>query len=162
MHTVDILVEEQRWMDALPTLEHCARTALHAAAADDRAQGTVSVLFTDDDRIQALNGRYRQKDKPTNVLSFPAGDMQVPGEGPVLGDLALGFDTVSREAAAAGLTLEDHLSHLLVHGYLHLAGYDHETEAEAIEMEALEVAILKTLDIANPYADDVEDCEVGS
>lgn len=162
MHAVDILVEEKQWTDALPALEDCALAALGAAAAANEVQGTVSVLFADDGRMKALNSQYRGRDKPTNVLSFPTGDMPSPLADVVLGDLVLGFETVAREAAAADLSLKNHLSHLLVHGYLHLLGYDHETEDEAVEMEALEVAILKTLDIANPYADDVEDCEVGS
>ena len=162
MHTVDILVEEKQWTKALPALEACTRTALGAAAEVNDSSGAVSVLFAGDTRLKELNSQYRGQDKPTNVLSFPAGEMPAPLDEAVLGDLVLGFETIAREANAADLTLENHLSHLLVHGYLHLLGYDHETEAEATEMEALEVAILKTLDIADPYADDVEDCEVGS
>jgi probable rRNA maturation factor len=109
-------------------------------------EAEVSILFTDDAHIQRLNAAWRGKDKPTNVLSFPQ------GAGPLLGDVVLASETVAREAALAGKPLEAHMVHLIVHGFLHLLGYDHEREDEAEEMEALERAALERMGIADPYA----------
>ena len=108
-------------------------------------------MFTDDRELRHLNARYRDKDSATNVLSFPAPAM-VEGElGPMLGDIVLAAETVAREAAADGLTFTAHLTHLLVHGFLHLAGYDHDDDGDAAAMEALETAILARLGFADPY-----------
>jgi probable rRNA maturation factor len=106
----------------------------------------LSILFTDDAHIQRLNRDFRGKDKPTNVLSFPQ------PAGPLLGDIILAFETVRDEAALAGKALKEHMAHLIVHGFLHLIGYDHETDEEAEEMEALERAALARIGIADPYA----------
>jgi probable rRNA maturation factor len=120
----------------------------------------VSILFTSDDEVHSLNREWRGRDKPTNVLSFPmlARDelCHLSGEGPpvMLGDIALAYETCAREAAEKNLPLEHHAAHLIIHGLLHLAGYDHvgnDTQAE--EMEALEAAILAKLGIADPYGD---------
>jgi probable rRNA maturation factor len=132
-----------------------ARAAVEAALAVARpvAGGDfeVSLLFTDDAAMRELNRAWRSKDKPTNVLSFPANPP--PGApGPrSLGDVVLAFETVAKEAEAEGKTLADHAAHLIVHGVLHLLGHDHETEAEAQAMEALEVKALARLGIADPY-----------
>ena len=107
----------------------------------------LSILFTDDAAIRILNRDYRGKDQPTNVLSFPQ------PSGQLLGDIILAFETVEREAALAGKPLEAHMGHLIVHGFLHLLGYDHEGESEAEEMEALERAALERMGIPDPYAD---------
>jgi probable rRNA maturation factor len=113
----------------------------------------VSVLFTNDDDIARLNAAWRSEEGPTNVLSFPAAEIPGNGAEPAsLGDLALGFETVIKEAAASHLTVGEHISHLLVHGLLHLAGYDHAGDEQAEAMEAIEVAILGKLGIADPYA----------
>ena len=113
----------------------------------------VSLLFTNNAAIQILNRDWRGKDKPTNVLSFPAGDSPVETDVEFLGDIALALETVRTEAADEGKTFEHHTAHLLVHGFLHLCGYDHETsEDDAEEMETLERAILTRLAIADPYA----------
>jgi probable rRNA maturation factor len=121
---------------------------------------TASVLFATDEDIRALNAEWRGKDKPTNVLSFPMlepsdlVDLAPTGPPEMLGDIALAFETCAREAEEKGIPLEDHAAHLIVHGLLHLAGYDHETgDAEAEAMEALETKILAQLGLANPYAD---------
>ena len=112
-----------------------------------------AVALSSDARVRVFNRDYRGKDKPTNVLSFPAGFGHVsPGEPRHIGDIALAAETLLREAAEQGKQPRDHLQHLLVHGLLHLLGYDHETEAQAAEMEALEVEILAALGIADPYA----------
>jgi probable rRNA maturation factor len=103
-------------------------------------------LFTNDAAMRKLNAEWRGKDKPTNVLSFPA------ARGPLLGDIALAAETVAREARLADKPLEDHIAHLIIHGFLHLLGYDHEVERQAEEMEALERSALSRMGIADPYA----------
>ncbi|MBL4863369.1 MAG: rRNA maturation RNase YbeY [Rhodobiaceae bacterium] len=114
----------------------------------------LSVLLADDAFVQTLNRKFRGKDKPTNVLSFPHGagqaDILVEVARP-LGDIALAHETLLREAEAQDKPFNDHLAHLVAHGVLHLLGYDHETEAEAMEMEARERTILSRFDIADPY-----------
>ncbi len=114
----------------------------------------VAVLLADDEAIRQMNREYRGKDRPTNVLSFPAGDIAgLPGDAPApLGDIVLCPDVIAREAAEQGKAPDDHWAHLCVHGALHLAGYDHVEDDEARAMEALEVRILAGLGIADPYA----------
>lgn len=113
-----------------------------------------TVRFSDDDEVQSLNKQFRGKDKPTNVLSFPAGD-DMPGMEMLpekyIGDIIVSCDTLAREAKEQNKSLNDHLSHLLVHSVLHLFGYDHIEDDEAEEMESLEVVILKHLEISDPY-----------
>ena len=108
--------------------------------------GELSLLICDDENIQRLNSQWRGKNKPTNVLSFPVEDDSL-----LLGDIVVSMDTVKREAALESKSIKDHLTHLIIHGFLHLFGYDHETEDEAAEMESLETEILGKLGIANPY-----------
>ena len=117
-----------------------------------------SILFTGDDELQALNRQWRGKDKPTNVLSFPMlareDLLALPFAGPpeLIGDVALALETCIREAGEKGVTIEDHAAHLIVHGLLHLAGFDHETgEQDAEAMELREIKALALLGIANPY-----------
>ena len=105
----------------------------------------LSIEFMSDDDIQALNKQFRQKDKPTNVLSFPN------DEGDYIGDIAISVDTVTAEADSQKKDIKDHLLHMVVHGTLHLLGYDHESDADAEEMEALEIKILDQFGINNPY-----------
>jgi probable rRNA maturation factor len=148
---VDIVAEAGSW----PDLEDLARRAIAAAfaTASDAPQGPleISLLLTDDAGIRALNRQWRGQDKPTNVLAFPAPERRV-GSGPrLLGDVALAFETVRDEAEAEGKRFEDHVAHLLVHGALHLLGYDHELEGQAEIMEALEVKALAALGVADPY-----------
>jgi probable rRNA maturation factor len=115
----------------------------------------VSLVFTDDAHIRQLNRAFRGKDKATNVLSFPAAPTTGRNRfGPILGDIVLAEQTIDREAADQGLSLDHHLIHLIIHGFLHLIGHDHETDGEATVMERLETAILGRLGIADPYADD--------
>lgn len=139
------------WAAAMPGLEAFAARAVEAATLQVNAIGSVSLSFTDDAAIAKLNAEFRGKTGPTNVLSFPAAPMPGP-HGRHLGDIAIAYETVAREAAAAGLSLADHAAHMIVHGVLHLAGYDHQTDNEAEEMEALERAILARLGVADPYA----------
>ena len=151
--TVSIEVEDESWL-AFAGLDALAQKAVDAALAGASVTepGEVALLFTDDSAIAEINAEWRGKDKPTNVLSFPAPDMPVPeGEARHLGDIVLAHGVIAREAAEQGKTLHDHTAHLIVHGVLHLLGYDHETDAEAEEMERLEAAILNGLGIADPY-----------
>jgi probable rRNA maturation factor len=111
-------------------------------------EGSISILLTDDAALAELNGRFLGKSYPTNVLSFPA----PPNPENHLGDIALAYGVCAREAAEQGKTLEQHLSHLTVHGVLHLLGYDHESDGEAEVMEALERAVLEVLGVPDPYA----------
>jgi len=121
-------------------------TAAHTlVAAEFGTSAEVAVLLTSDVHIQKLNGDFRNKDKATNVLSFPDEDESR------LGDIAIAFGTIVGEAKQANLLLDDHLSHMVVHGMLHLLGYDHENDEEAEEMEALEIDLLARLNINNPY-----------
>jgi probable rRNA maturation factor len=152
--TLDVIVAAGAWPDA-PALERLAHWASSAAltTVSDAPAGPVeiSMLFTDDAGVRELNRQWRGQDKATNVLSFPAPEASgVPGPR-LLGDVALAYETMEREADAEGKRFEDHLAHLVVHGTLHLLGYDHELEAQAEIMEALEVKALATLGIADPY-----------
>lgn len=113
----------------------------------------LSLLFTDDASIREINAEWREQDKPTNVLSFPAYPLQPGGKpGPMLGDIIFAHETVAREAVELEKPFEAHLSHLLVHGFLHLFGYDHMNDEEATIMEGLETRILLGLGHADPYA----------
>ncbi len=179
--TIAIAVEAGDWPGrrALSALAGRAVDAAVAALADDDpsplsvsppqgGRGTteprpeLSILFTDDAGIRALNRDWRGKDKPTNVLSFPlavprAGapaisDGTNPASNLLLGDVILSAETIAREAALAGKPLEDHMAHLIIHGFLHLLGYDHETQPEAEKMEQLERVALKRMGISDPYA----------
>jgi probable rRNA maturation factor len=120
-------------------------------AARDGAE--VGLLLADDAALQALNAKWRGIDKPTNVLSFPAAPAGRLDEAPTLGDIALAFETLSREAAESRTPLADHYRHLVAHGFLHLIGYDHETDEDAERMEALEKRVLARFGVADPYAD---------
>ncbi|MGG2475046.1 rRNA maturation RNase YbeY [Rhizobium sp. BR5] len=113
----------------------------------------LSLVFTDDENIREINAEWRDKDKATNVLSFPAFPLEPGGmPGPMLGDIVIARETVEREALELDKSFEDHLTHLLVHGFLHLFGYDHMDEEEAEEMESLETRILAVLGLSDPYA----------
>lgn len=152
---VEVLIEDTRWGDVdITALARRATDAALAGAALDPAAWEVSLLACDDTRIATLNATFRDKPAPTNVLSWPGADRGAPpdpGVDPELGDIAIAYDTCAREAGEAGLNLDTHVLHLLVHGTLHLLGYDHETDADAAVMEALEVEVLATLGVANPY-----------
>ncbi|PQZ78443.1 MULTISPECIES: rRNA maturation RNase YbeY [unclassified Brevundimonas] len=143
---IEIEVEDVAWSTAMPDAEAVVLRA--ATAALGTLEGDLVVLLTDDAEVQDLNKRFRDKDRPTNVLSFPAAESAFPH----LGDVVLGYAYCAAEAEAQGKTLSDHLSHLVVHGVLHLLGRDHEDEAEAEEMEAEEREILAALGVADPYA----------
>ncbi len=149
------------WRAGLPDAPAVVERAARAALAGAQASGCleVSFLLANDARVRRLNRDFRGQDRPTNVLSFPAEDralMTAPDESGtgarLLGDVVLAFETLEREAAAQSKPLSDHLSHLTVHGVLHLLGHDHGAAPEADRMERLEAAVLAGLGIADPYA----------
>ena len=152
--TVDVSLGEGEWPDGEEAADWCSRAACAALAGAGRTEpAEISVLLGSDAEIQKLNRRFRGLDRPTNVLSFPAGDEPWPGGSLPLGEIALARETVQREAAAQRKTLRDHLCHLVVHGTLHLLGFDHRTDEEAVRMERLEARCLETLSIADPYGE---------
>lgn len=154
---VDPVIEDARWEAAgLGALaERAAATTLRAAGLDPDGY-ELSLLGCDDARISGLNAEFRGKAKATNILSWPAFEGAAPApeqDEPVfLGDLAIAYETCAAEAAAAGIPLGDHVTHLVVHGVLHLLGYDHEMEDEADAMEAFETKILASMGLPNPYS----------
>jgi probable rRNA maturation factor len=146
---IDVIVESAQW-GALPDAQAVARNAIaHALAAlKGRPDAELAVLLTDDAAIRRLNATWRGLDKPTNVLSFPAA---AAPDSQHLGDIAIAFETTAREAGDEGKPLADHLAHLAVHGFLHLVGYDHQSDADAETMEQLERDILARLNLPDPY-----------
>lgn len=174
---VAITIGSAAWTEQMPDVEaviaRAVETALAIAGgaaleASGHAEVEVSLFLTDDETVQKLNAQYRGVDAPTNVLSFSIGSgATTPFEsldrcGPpliALGDVVLSFDTVSRESISQAISFSDHTTHLTVHGILHLLGHDHECEEDAARMEGLEVTILGTLGISNPYQKDSEDID---
>ncbi|MEM9871609.1 MAG: rRNA maturation RNase YbeY [Pseudomonadota bacterium] len=162
-HEIDILIEDDRWVQAGLTV--LAETALGAVLDDQGLSGAeISLLACDDARITALNADFRDKPSPTNVLSWPETDLAPDADGAApaapqpdpdgtlpLGDIAIAYDTCAREAGAQGKPFAHHVTHLLVHGTLHLLGYDHLRPQDAARMEALEVKILGKLGVPDPY-----------
>lgn len=134
---IDIAAQSDLWPDVDMLIEKAVR------ATD--VKGEVSIVLADNAFIQDLNKRYRHKDKPTNVLSFPQ------DEAGLLGDVILAYETIKDEADEHNKAFEDHLTHLIIHGVLHLTGHDHENDEDAAKMEALEIQILNDLGIKNPY-----------
>jgi len=155
MLTADIVITADCWQ-AEPSAEDIVQRAIAAAAgatpgSPDRAE--LAVMLTDDASIRTLNHDWRGIDKPTNVLSFPAVTRPGGGSQPrALGDIAIAYETTRREAESENKPFGNHLSHLAVHGFLHLIGYDHETDDDAETMEELERQILARLGIPDPYA----------
>ena len=157
----DVMIEDPRWAE-IGLADMATRAVAAALTHLPAAPWEVSVLACNDARIANLNADFRGKPMPTNVLSWPSEERSAPMAGAVpdmpkvnqgleLGDLAIAFDTCQREAAAAGIPMADHVSHLLVHGTLHLLGYDHEDDEDGNLMEAFETRILAGLGIADPY-----------
>jgi probable rRNA maturation factor len=163
-----VIVEDDRW--GAVDLDRLAARASHAALAHaglDPTEWEICLLGCDDSRIAALNADFRGKPAPTNVLSWPSQERApgTPGARPAppvvdtpdaeeaafLGDIAIAWETCAREADAAGRTVADHATHLIVHAVLHLLGYDHERDLDATLMEATEVAILGKLGVSDPY-----------
>ena len=145
---IDVEIEDPAWTTAEPDAERLVRAAAEAVLKHERQPGGATVLLTDDATVRDLNLRFRQQDKPTNVLSFPT----TPNPERHLGDVALAYGVCAREAAQQGKPLSAHLQHLVAHGVLHLLGYDHMTDEEAHEMEGLERVVLASLGVPDPYA----------
>jgi probable rRNA maturation factor len=153
---IDILVEDLRWTESVDLIDALASRAIYAAMATLKAQSRdclgfneVSLALVSDEKIQSLNAQFRNKNQPTNVLSFPG--LEIDGTTPLLGDIVLAFETIVRESSERSIKLEDHMVHLIVHGFLHLLGYTHEVETEAQTMESIEIKTLEGLGIDNPY-----------
>ena len=150
---IEVEIEDDAWTSSPPGAAAIAERAGQAVLdelepTDDGEESGGVVLLTSDEAVAELNQRFRGKAGPTNVLSFPA----PPNPENHLGDVALAYGVCTREAAEQGKTLGQHLAHLVVHGVLHLLGYDHETDGEAEAMEALERSILESLGVPDPYA----------
>ena len=143
---IDIAIRDESWVSVTADLQGLIGAAINQIQKilDSPKLGELSIALVDDAAIKALNWDYRHKDKATNVLSFPQ-------DGPLLGDIVLALETITREAAEKSVSLEHHVTHLIIHGFLHLQGYDHETDETAAEMEALEITALSALNIDNPY-----------
>lgn len=156
MIELELDIEAGSWSEA-PGLDELARRAAEATikAVPEVVPGPVAatLLLTGDREVAELNRQWRGQDKPTNVLSFPASLPAIPGEPRQLGDIALAYETVAREAAAENKSLAHHTAHLVVHGMLHLLGRDHATDQEADAMESIEIAALASIGVANPYRD---------
>jgi probable rRNA maturation factor len=146
---IDIIVESTSWKRARGAKTVVLQAIVAAARAVPERTGELAVVLTDDAAIRTLNRTWRGKDEATNVLSFPA--QSPPGTPALLGDIVIAYETTAREAQAEGKPFRHHLAHLAVHGYLHLAGHDHEADAEAEAMESLEIAVLARLKVPNPY-----------
>jgi probable rRNA maturation factor len=147
--TIEVQTPEPRWRCALGgSPETFAVRVLRAVGESEGAAGEIAALLGGDDLVRTLNRAHRGEDRPTNVLSFPAGQ---PSHG-FLGDIVLAYETVAREAAEQGKSLEAHAAHLLTHGFLHILGYDHDLDRDAERMEARERAILASLGWPDPYA----------
>jgi probable rRNA maturation factor len=152
--SIDVLIRSPKWK-AEPRAAAIVRKAIRRAAiAASTPRAELAILLTDDSAIHALNRDWRGQDKPTNVLSFPA--VQPRGRktahAGLLGDIVMAYETVAREARLERKPIKHHLTHLAVHGFLHLTGYDHETDRDAKRMEAFEVEILAGLGVPDPYA----------
>jgi probable rRNA maturation factor len=150
---IDIIVSAPAW-EGFEGLEALARDSVAASLAESGAKLAdsceICVTFCDDEEIRALNAQWRDKDKATNVLSFPTPG-PLPAR-PLLGDIVIAYETVSKEALEQAKTLREHTAHMVIHGFLHLIGYDHETAADAEIMEGLEKRIASRLGLPDPYA----------
>jgi probable rRNA maturation factor len=161
--TVDCIIEDTRWADVgFERLAELASASAFSHLGLEASEFEVAILACDDKRIATLNQDFRAKAKPTNVLSWPSDDRAAAVEGDMptlpeagpdeeLGDIAISYDTCAREAAEQGKPFNDHVTHLIVHGTLHLLGFDHENEPDAALMEGLETEILGNLGLADPY-----------
>jgi probable rRNA maturation factor len=146
---IDVATESALWQRA--GAEAIVRGAIAAAAADIADAVELSIVLTDDARIRALNARWRHHDSATNVLSFPTAAGSHENARRHLGDIVIAYETTAREAAQEQKPFAHHLAHLAVHGFLHLLGYDHESDEDAEAMEQLERTILSRLDLPDPY-----------
>ena len=146
---IDVMIDSKRWKEPQKVRSILRRAVARAAAATRSTGGAeLAIVLTDDSAIRVLNRDWRGVDKATNVLSFPAKN---PGPKPHLGDIVLAFETIAREAKSEHKPFSHHVAHLAVHGFLHLVGYDHERDEDALAMEQAERDILRQLKIPDPY-----------
>ncbi|WDI32669.1 rRNA maturation RNase YbeY [Hyphococcus flavus] len=146
---IEVIFEDEGWREAMPDADRLAKSCQHAAARfEPLVARETALLLCSDATIIDLNARFRNRDKATNVLSFPSGL-----EDGFLGDIAVARETCLAEAAEKNIALRDHAAHLIIHAMLHLAGYDHERDADATVMENREAEILTLMGVADPYAE---------
>ena len=150
---INLVIISDEWESALPKAASLVERAAHTAwvSVERGSAAEVNLVLSDDEAVQKLNADYRGRDQPTNVLSFPMREKMEPDASVHLGDIVLSYETVAFEASRDRKKMEAHLSHLVVHGLLHLLGYDHSNESEAEEMEAIEIATISVLGYPNPY-----------
>jgi probable rRNA maturation factor len=148
---IDVIVDSDRWKEVAKLNSTIRGAVARAGAALSTTRTELAIVLTDDSTIRALNREWRGIDAATNVLSFPAKEANGKQFGRHLGDIVLAFETIAREARREGKPLNHHVAHLAVHGFLHLAGYDHERDKDALEMEQAERDILRQLAIPDPY-----------
>lgn len=154
---IDIAVNDERWNSKIPDIKTFTQDIVQRVLSDFEWKTNnidISIVLADNDFIQELNKNYRRKDKPTNVLSFPQTENEdLNNQTPFLslGDIIVAFETIEAEAYQQDKSFSDHYTHMLIHGCLHLLHYDHITDEQAVEMEGLEIEILNTLNIKNPY-----------
>jgi probable rRNA maturation factor len=156
----DVLLDDSRWSERLnleTLVNQAVQKAVEVTTPKLHPAAEVSFTFADDARIRELNLEWRDKDAPTNVLSFPASQAADLTKAPLLGDIILAYETIEREAAEEGKPFAHHATHMIVHGFLHLIGYDHMNDAEAAEMENFESEILGRLGIPDPWAGDEDE-----
>jgi len=146
---IDLVVESERWKEAKEAAAIAQRAVIEAAAMLSTPSSELAIVLTDDSAIRLLNRTWRGVDAATNVLSFPTQD--AGGQPPLIGDVVLAYETIAREARAERKPFAHHLAHLVVHGFLHLLGYDHRSRREAEAMEQVERDVLRRLAIPNPY-----------
>jgi len=149
--TIDLRIADERWA-VLGDCDQFAAHVLRLAAARMSTAGETAILLTDDAEMRALNKQWRGLDKATDVLSFPGEGPEIPGQPQYLGDIAVGYETARRDAETMGRPFEAHMAHLLIHGFLHLMGYDHIEPEDAKVMEPLEAELLASLGWPDPYA----------
>lgn len=143
---IDIAINDERWIEAIPDIEIYTHTTIeHVLTNQNIKNSEISIVLSNNPFIQDLNKTYRNKDKPTNVLSFPQNEPNM------LGDIIISFETIKQESIEQQKEMKNHFTHMLVHGCLHLLDYDHECDKDAKIMEALEISILHDLSIKNPY-----------
>lgn len=154
-------ISDGRWSEKLGDVNGLLERVMPRVFFETRATGGVDILFTDDAEMRELNRQWRKLDKPTDVLSFPSDGPDLASQPKHLGDIALGYETAVRDAEAMNRPFEAHVSHLLVHGFLHLLGYDHMAPEDSTVMEPLEIKILASLGWPDPYATGPDAGETG-
>ena len=153
----DILFEDSRWgerVDAEKLVHEVVAKVIEVTRRDVHPDAEASFIFANDERIKSLNAQWRNKDAPTNVLSFPTSVGSELHKAPLLGDVILAYETIERESIDEEKPFAHHAAHMMVHGFLHLVGFDHQNDTEAAAMELIESEVLLKLGLPDPWADD--------